>query len=92
MLEYLRQPYPLARNPLLEFLALCGIGAFVAAFLIIFQPFGTYEYRDPNENLFLSGYGAVVAGVLLLNRFGLPRLLPEWFEEEQWTVATFSGC
>ena len=43
MLEYLRQPYPLARNPLLEFLALCGIGAFVAAFLIIFQPFGTYE-------------------------------------------------
>jgi len=86
MLDYLQQPYPVERNPGLEFLALCGIGVFVAGFLIVFQPFGTYEYRDPNENLLLAGYGVVVSGVLLLNRFGLPRLLPTWFEEEKWTV------
>ncbi len=86
MLDYLQQPYPLERNPRLEFLALCGIGGFVAGFLIIFQPFGTYEYRGPNKTLFLAGYGAVVAGVLLFNRFGLPRLLPAWFQEARWTV------
>ena len=52
MLEYLQQPYPLDRNPRLEFLALGGIGGFVAGFLIIFQPFGTYEYQGPNKTLF----------------------------------------
>jgi DNA-binding LytR/AlgR family response regulator len=51
------------------FYALIG-GTSIALFLIIYQPFGTYEFQSDNKYLFLSGYGlivfAVIFGVFLL--------------------------
>ena len=41
-------------------------GFFIALFLIIYQPFGTYEFSSDSKYLFLSGYGFIVFSVMLL--------------------------
>lgn len=57
-------------------------GAFVALFLIVFQPFGTAEQHFPGKTLFLSGYGLIVAAVI-----GLSSILPgRMLQPERWTV------
>jgi len=57
-------------------------GTFVALFLIIFQPFGTDTVNFPNKNLFLAGYGLIVAAI-----FWLTGLIPiRFFNGERWTV------
>ncbi|MCU4175323.1 LytR/AlgR family response regulator transcription factor [Carboxylicivirga sp. N1Y90] len=51
----------MASNKTLQILfTAIGIGLFVAYVLIVFQPFGTDDFRHPNKNLFLAGYGAII--------------------------------
>ncbi|WP_395373476.1 LytTR family DNA-binding domain-containing protein [Marinicella sp. W31] len=40
----------------------CGL--FIALFLILYQPFGTYEFRTTSKYWFLSGYGLIVFAVM----------------------------
>lgn len=79
----LRQPYPVTeKSPLLVLLTGLAAGVFIVLFLIAFQPFGTASVSFPHKNLFLSGYGVIVAVV-----FWLANLLPSrFFSVEQWTV------
>ena len=41
---------------------ICGL--FIAIFLIIYQPFGTFEFSSDSKYLFLSGYGLIVFVVM----------------------------
>lgn len=87
MLSFLRQPYPSPFiRPARALLVSCLLGGFVACFLIFFKPFDTANSSIPNLNLFLSGYGVVIAVVTFLPIFLLPRLFKESFSEERWTV------
>jgi len=83
MFSLLRQPYPIPeRTPAQIFLTGLLAGAFVALFLIIFQPFGTNEVEFEGKTLFLSGYGLIVSVVIWLANF-LPARLAD---EARWTV------
>lgn len=79
----LHQPYPFSEKSVRQILlTACLAGAFVALFLIVFQPFGTAEQDFPGKTLFLSGYGLIVAAVI-----GLSSILPgRMFQPERWTV------
>lgn len=79
----LHQPYPVSERSVRQILlTACLAGAFVALFLIVFQPFGTAEQDFPGKTLFLSGYGLIVAAVI-----GLSSILPgRMFQPERWTV------
>lgn len=61
-------------------------GLIVAFFLIVFQPFGTYEWQHPLKYLFLAGYGLItflcIFGVGTFVRKVIAPLIPE----ERWTV------
>ncbi len=59
MFAWLAKPYPLPRTSAKAFLINAAISVFVAAFLIIFQPFGLSEYLLPGKNFVLAGYGLV---------------------------------
>ncbi|WP_020569544.1 LytTR family DNA-binding domain-containing protein [Neolewinella persica] len=89
----LHQPYPVTeKSPLFILLTGLAAGVFIVLFLIIFQPFGTDTVSFPNKNLFLAGYGAIVAVV-----FWLASLIPvRFFNVEHWTVGKqlimVSGC
>lgn len=79
----LNQPYPVpnnsARAVLLKGLAM---GVFIALVLIVFQPFGTAEAEIKNKNLFLSGYGLIVA----VGFWSSGLFFRYYLVDQQWTV------
>jgi len=83
---FFQQPYPFGGSLAQKLRENAWIGAFVAFFLIVFQPFGTAEWQSPYKYPFLLGYGIVSfvasmlvhAGVIL--RSGTEKL------EKIWTV------
>lgn len=83
MFSILHQPYPVPeKTPLQIFLIGLLAGAFIALFLIIVQPFGTDTVEFAGKNLFLSGYGLIVALVIWL-----ANIVPLVFvDEAKWTV------
>jgi hypothetical protein len=50
------------------------LGFFIAVFILIFQPFGTYEFQIPYKTQRLLGYGLVVFVSYLLIKLGLSSL------------------
>ncbi|MDF2517023.1 MAG: hypothetical protein K0R59_2319 [Sphingobacterium sp.] len=61
----------------LGYASLLGVSCYL--FLIIFQPFGTYNFEDSSKYLLLAGYGAIFAFSYLLASFVL-----SWGSE--WTM------
>ncbi|MBK8565896.1 MAG: LytTR family transcriptional regulator [Saprospiraceae bacterium] len=86
MLQFLTAPYPFHRNLASGLAFSIGAGAFVALFLLVFQPFGTREFEHEHKQLFLAGYGVVIAAFTWLCSNLLPRVSPKLFDEEHWTV------
>lgn len=87
MIPLLSQPYP--HNALFSrywLLVSAGAGGFIALFLIVFQPFGTVYWQHPLKNLVLVGYGLVTFACLSVVSLVMPRLLKNWYAEENWTV------
>jgi len=64
----------------------CGVGAFIAFFLIFFKPFNTEGAPIPNLNFFLAGYGVIIALILLFATLVIPRFAPKAFSEQRWSV------
>lgn len=87
MLKILRQPYPCYEKTILRiFLQCVGEGAFIALFLIFFQPFGILEWHDPNKNWYLAGYGVVTMFGGILLRFGIFKTISKYYNEASWNV------
>ncbi|WP_299817890.1 LytTR family DNA-binding domain-containing protein [uncultured Pontibacter sp.] len=87
MISFLRQPYP-ARDPRNSRALLQAIlsGVLIAFILVVFQPFGSYNWHHPYKTLILAGYGLVAVVVSLLD-FHLSRsILKTFFAERNWTV------
>lgn len=87
VLNFLKSPYPtldqrISRSLLNSIL----IGGFVAGFLIVFKPFGTAESEMANLNLFLAGYGGIIAAITFLPYLLIRLVIPGAFLEEKWTV------
>ena len=57
-------------------------GLFVALFLIIFQPFGLFEWQHSHKLLVISGFGIITALLLLLSYVGVE----VWWKKENWTL------
>jgi DNA-binding LytR/AlgR family response regulator len=60
---------------------------FVALFLIVFQPFGTYEWKHPQKYLLLGGFGLVTFLILLFDGFVIRQIFSDYYKEESWTTA-----
>ena len=82
------QPYPYPQQTLFRrFLQCLFEGVFIAAFLIVFQPFGTSLWQDPNKIVILWGYGIITMVAGLVVRIVLPNIFPSYFNENTWTIA-----
>ena len=87
MLKILRQPYPFFEKSLQRtMLQSIGEGTFIALFLILFQPFGTLLWHDPNKNLYLLGYGLVTAIAGFILRYGIFKTFPKYHSEASWNI------
>jgi len=86
MLRILQQPAPYIFGWKSLLIRHFFIGAFIAFFLIGFQPFGTADVQMPNKSLYLSGYGWITFIVFSLLYLILPKIFTGWFNEEEWKV------
>ncbi|MBC3540689.1 LytR/AlgR family response regulator transcription factor [Rufibacter sediminis] len=87
MFSFLRQPYPLSELTLSKSLLHSVLfGAIIAFTLIVFQPFGSYNWHHPSKNPILAGYGVVAAVSVFLNFYAFRRMLPWLFREPAWSV------
>ena len=79
--EYIKQPYPQIEN---RWKLIVTISFFIAAFLLLFQPFGLSEYKSSHKALILAGYGGVTFVILVINFFVIRRIFTKWFSS--WTI------
>lgn len=83
-LSFLKEPYPFGGKEG-AYKGAIGISLFIAAFLVVFKPFGLNSYR--NEEVYLIiGYGVVCFLTFLLNTFLVSYLLKDIYREESWKV------
>lgn len=82
----LKNPYPAKSSPFSDLLYGLGSGLFVFFFFFTFEPLGfTLLPQAPRLALFI-GYGLVTCLAIALNSLLLPRLLPRFFREENWSI------
>jgi len=85
MLSFLNKPYPHNDNFKRNFLVSFCIGAFVALFLIVFQPFNISLWQDPDKILKLAGFGIISFAVPVLCNL-ITHSLPVKEREDNWKV------
>jgi hypothetical protein len=86
MLKILQQPYPYSDSDRRKIFLSLGAGFFVSIFLIYFEPFGINDLRISNKVLILTGYGIITSATMLFLYFVVPKVFPNYFKEENWTV------
>ena len=86
MFTLLGQPYPTEQSVRRRLIRGVFIGAFVGLFLLVFQPFGLYDWQTPVKTGKILGFGLVTFGVLIADSFLLPSLFPRFFSDDRWTV------
>jgi len=63
---------------------LVGISVFLI--LVIFQPFGTYNFQRPDKLLLLAGYGIVITLTALVMMRVLRLIFDSWFDLKNWSL------
>ena len=81
--KYLIQPYPIDLDIKRRILINLGIGIFI---VITFLFINIIDTNSIYSILFIIGFGIITFTVITINRIILPRLLPQVFIEEKWTV------
>lgn len=87
MFSFFSQPYP-TRDPRFSKAIVQAIlsGFLIAFILVVFQPFGSYNWHHPYKNVILGGYGLVAVLVNLIDFSVSQRLLKSYFAERTWTI------
>ncbi len=86
MLKLLLQPYPHAETYARSATIALITGLFVALFLWYFQPFGLDEWTHTYKFWFVMGYGLVTFVAMSITTLLMPRLMPRFFVESDWTI------
>ena len=77
------RPYPRIHDNWVKLMLTCFIALVSFLILVIFKPFGLHQVEDIT---FFAGYGANAFIALFCHYFVLPKLLPRYFDYDQWTV------
>lgn len=82
VLELFRRPFPVMEDWEMRWTVIGFHGLFVAAFLILFEPF--QNIFAPGKPFINAGFGLVVSLVLAINHFLISKVLP--VDLKQWTI------
>ncbi len=87
MFSFLSQPYP-ARDPRFSIAVLQALlsGVLIASVLVVFQPFGIYNWQHPNKTYLLAGYGLVAVVAYLTDFVIFQKIFCAYFTERNWLV------
>ncbi len=85
-ITWLNRPYPAPKGEPKDLLVAILFGAFIALFLLFFEPFDLNVLRYENWTLTVSFYGVITAGVLVLGLFLIPKGFPGSFQDQHWQI------
>lgn len=86
MFEYLNKPYPFQDDIKHNLRKIFGIALSIFLFILFFQPFSP-DFSEFNKNLFyFSGYGIIIALVLVFFLILLPALFKSFFLKGKWSL------
>lgn len=83
-MNWFSRPYYFNTEPRYKIILSLGFGIFIFGFLYIFRPFGIYKLEQ--VFFYLSGFGLITMGVLLIMLFALPFVFYRFFDAEKWTT------
>ena len=86
MVNLFHQPYPTEEPVSRRLIKALGVSTFVGLFLLLFQPFGLYDWVTAAKSVKILGFGGITLMVMLANYFVLPVLFPRYFSDDRWTV------
>ncbi|MEL7535084.1 MAG: LytTR family DNA-binding domain-containing protein [Bacteroidota bacterium] len=84
--KLLKQAYPINSEGKIPWAIALSFGLFVGLFLWLLQPFGLASLGIPNKTLYIGGYGAITALLMIINVILLRGSLPGFYREKNWTV------
>ena len=91
MFKLFSQPYPIEDSPGRNLRKAVIIGLFVGVFLVVFQPFGLSTWNTSSKLIKLFGFGLITFIVTSFNFIVWPRLFPDQFSDQRWTVGREIG-
>lgn len=84
-MNYLAQLYPIDFTWKASLKTALLFGVFIALFLFVFRPFGSHMLAEKGVLLNAAAFGGITSiGILICS--SLARLVPQWFEEANWTL------
>ncbi len=86
MLQILERKYPAPRANTRSIIVSVLFGAFIALFLIFFEPFDIDISSSKNKKYQLLFFGLITTLVLTFFQYLLPKLLPKIFMDVHWRV------
>lgn len=84
--SYFKQAYPITFSWRSTFWNAAGFGLFIAVFLFVFRPFGTYAMATDGAVINALSFGGVTSLGIILCAL-IARLVPGAFEEATWNLA-----
>lgn len=87
-IEVLKQPYPYYIPFSRSFKLLVILSSIIPVFLIIFQPFNINLWECEYKTLLLAGLFLPIYLALTFNFYGLSKILPRFFNEEDWSIGS----
>lgn len=85
-LNILKRPYPLVSSVKSKLIWSASFGVYVFLFLVIFRPYGLDTFGPWLIVLYAFAFGGITLGTMLFNLIFLPRIFPDFFDEERWTT------
>ena len=82
-----KQPYPVSLGWRRDLLTILGIDLLAVGFILLLKPFGLMNITHFDPNIFVLTIAVCCFFVGIFNKLGLPRILPGYFQEEDWSVA-----
>ncbi len=80
------QPFPFRESATQNAVLTLLVSAFVAFFLLFFQPFGIDNFEHTYKTAIILGYGLVTAFSMILVYFVFPKIFKSYFNDEKWTA------
>ena len=86
ILSYLKKIYPITTTLASNLKIIIVAGVFIAAFIIVFRPFGLANIKTNHSFYLLSGYGFITSFILFLNLIVIKFSFKKIFDEAKWNV------
>lgn len=83
---WLKRPFPLIKQVKVKVFYILFFGAFITSFILLFKPFGFYNFDVSLIHKLAFVFGISSAASLTITSFVLPRIFSWFFIEEQWNI------